>query len=148
MDIILIPVSILAFIDQITKWLAKAKLTQTNYIAIIEEKLELMPVFNTGFAFGFKDHLPSYMLIVITLITLVVLYAVYKHDSKNKVNKIAFVFLFAGGIGNGFDRIVFQKVTDFIMINRFMAFNLADLYMLIGLMILINQYIEEQIVSY
>lgn len=49
------------------------------------------------------------------------------------MEKVGLVILYAGGVGNGIDRIFRGKVTDFIHLRRLkIVINLADLYLIIG----------------
>ena len=54
------------------------------------------------------------------------------------MEKLGLIILYAGGIGNGIDRIFRGKVTDFIHLKRLkIIVNFADLYLVIGSAILI-----------
>jgi len=51
----------------------------------------------------------------------------------------AFAFLFAGGVSNLLDRILFGCVRDFTLVSWFPAFNFADVFLTIGsILLLIN----------
>ena len=51
--------------------------------------------------------------------------------------KIAFIFIFAGGFGNLLDRLLLGYVLDFISFGHIPVFNLADLFINIGIGLLI-----------
>ncbi len=54
------------------------------------------------------------------------------------MEKTGLIILYAGGVGNGIDRIFRGKVTDFIHLRRLkIVVNLADLYLIIGSAIMI-----------
>ncbi len=54
------------------------------------------------------------------------------------MEKVGLIILYAGGVGNGIDRIFRGKVTDFILLPRLkIVVNLADLYLIIGSAIMI-----------
>ena len=58
------------------------------------------------------------------------------NEKKNKYQKLVYVFILAGGVGNLLDRLLYGYVVDFIDItfNPY-VFNLADSYVTIGLLI-------------
>jgi len=66
-------------------------------------------------------------------------FLVYFFDSEfGTIEKVGLMVLYAGGVGNGIDRIFRGKVTDFIHLRRLkIVINLADLYLVIGGAILI-----------
>jgi signal peptidase II len=62
--------------------------------------------------------------------------------SKNKQDKIlswGFVFLFSGAVANLLDRVVLGYVRDFIDLGLGFTFNLADVFVMIGLIIILFQ---------
>lgn len=90
--------------------------------------------FNQGIAFGF---LPSNLWIMInTIILLVILFFLLKMINKNQDIKHLILFL-AGGTSNLLDRILRGKVIDFIDLTIFPVFNLADIYIIFGVLALI-----------
>ena len=87
--------------------------------------LNLNLIWNDGIAFGlfsFNDKIYYNILtIIIILITLIILWMITK---TAKFEKIAFIMIFGGSIGNIFDRLYYSSVPDFIdfHINNFNQF--------------------------
>ena len=104
--------------------------------------LNLNLIWNDGIAFGlfsFNDKIYYNILtIIIILITLIILWMITK---TAKFEKIAFIMIFGGSIGNIFDRLYYSSVPDFIdfHINNFhwFIFNVADIFITLGVMLLI-----------
>ncbi len=104
--------------------------------------LNLNLIWNDGIAFGlfsFNDKIYYNILtIIIILITLIILWMITK---TTKFEKIAFIMIFGGSIGNIFDRLYYSSVPDFIdfHINNFhwFIFNVADIFITIGVLLLI-----------
>ena len=104
--------------------------------------LNLNLIWNDGIAFGlfsFNDKIYYNILtIIIILITLIILWMITK---TAKFEKIAFIMIFGGSIGNIFDRLYYSSVPDFIdfHINNFhwFIFNVADIFITIGVLLLI-----------
>ena len=99
-------------------------------------------VWNDGIAFGLfsfdqKIYYNS-LTIIIILITLIILWMIIKTKG---LEKLAFMMIFGGSIGNIFDRIYYSSVPDFIdiHINNFhwFIFNAADIFISLGVILLI-----------
>ena len=99
-------------------------------------------IWNEGIAFGllsFDQKLYYNLLtVVILIITAIILWMV----SRSKgMEKIAFLIVLGGSLGNIFDRVLYKSVPDFIdfHINNFhwFIFNVADIFITLGVILLI-----------
>ncbi len=130
---------ILILTDRITKVLATKFINYLEVIDIIKNKFYLTYVTNTGSAFSLFEG-KRWLLIIISLIVLYFLISYYKKLDE-KASKISIILIISGLIGNLIDRVVFGKVIDFIGIvifkYYFPIFNLADTYVVFGVIILI-----------
>ena len=104
--------------------------------------LNINLIWNEGIAFGLLsfDHKLYYNLltVVILIITAIILWMV----SRSKgMEKIAFLIVLGGSLGNIFDRVLYKSVPDFIdfHINNFhwFIFNVADIFITLGVILLI-----------
>lgn len=89
---------------------------------------------NFGAAFGLLEGLNWLFIIVSFLVVSIIIYY------KNKVNKKAYyglIFLMAGTIGNLIDRLALGYVRDFIQIWIYPSFNLADIFNVIGVVLIL-----------
>lgn len=118
-------------LDLVTKVSAQNYLANKKTIELIPKILELVYIENSGFAFSLGSNL-SYLLIIIYLIALGVLVVVYR-KLDTKTEKLLILLVSAGVLGNGVDRAFDGKVIDFISLNHFAVFNLADIYITISL---------------
>ena len=99
-------------------------------------------IWNDGIAFGLFsfDQKTYYNLItfIIIMITIVIFVMIIK---TQKIEKLGFMMIFGGSLGNIFDRIYYSSVPDFIdiHINNFhwFIFNVADIFITLGVIILI-----------
>jgi signal peptidase II len=66
-------------------------------------------------------------------------------QSKKYSEKIVYTFIFSGAISNIIDRVVHGCVIDFIDIKIWPVFNLADIYITIGISLLVLIYIKYKI---
>ena len=115
---------------------------ESNVDIYINSYLNFYLIWNKGIAFGlfsFEDTL-IYQLIslVIFAICIVLTFMIIKSDG---LKKYALISILGGATGNLFDRIYYSAVPDFIdfHINGFhwFIFNLADIFITIGIMCLI-----------
>ncbi len=78
------------------------------------------------------------MTAVIILITLIIFWMITK---TKEIEKLGFMMIFGGSLGNIFDRLYYNSVPDFIdiHINNFhwFIFNGADIFISIGVILLI-----------
>lgn len=99
-------------------------------------------LWNNGIAFGLLSFKQSFyyniVTLVIILVTMVVMW--FAHISKG-LEKISFLFIIGGSFGNIFDRFYYSSVIDFIDISyknfHWFIFNLADMFITLGILILI-----------
>ncbi len=101
-------------------------------------------IWNDGIAFGLfsfeKMIYYNFMTILIILITLVILWMIIKTE---KIEKLGFMMIFGGSIGNIFDRLYYSSVPDFIDIHfnnfHWFIFNVADIFISLGVILLISK---------
>ena len=99
-------------------------------------------IWNNGIAFGLfsfeqEFYYNLFTLLIIT-ITAIIIWLSYKTDG---LEKISYLLIIGGSLGNIFDRIFYSSVPDFIdiSINNFhwFIFNVADIFISIGVILLI-----------
>ena len=99
-------------------------------------------IWNDGIAFGLfsfeKKIYYNFLTILIVLITLIILWMITRTE---KIEKLAFMMVFGGSIGNIFDRLYYSSVPDFIDIHfnnfHWFIFNVADIFITVGVLLLI-----------
>jgi signal peptidase II len=129
--------------DQASKGLAKEYLRNRPARAFIHNTFRLEYVENTGAAMSMGDNLsPRTSLWLLGILPLTVLltlfgYMILHARSIRQPRLMAFTLIFAGGMGNIIDRLLFDRhVTDFMNIGilslRSGIFNFADLWITAG----------------
>ena len=131
--------AVLLFLDRITKIWANQWLINEGSIEFIKGFLGFTYVENRGVAFGMlADKL--YIMLPVTIIVAVILIAVYmKNRGESKLFDISLLLVITGAIGNIADKIIRGFVVDFIEFKfmDFPVFNLADIYVCVGAMLLV-----------
>ncbi len=122
---ILIIVSVVLFLDQLTKFLAVRFLQLNTPVALIKNFLYLTLVHNRGAAFGmFRNQLLIFVLISVFAIALIFYHL--KNKKNSVLSGISLSLIAAGAIGNLIDRLRFGFVIDFLDLRVWPVFNLAD----------------------
>ena len=135
----------LLFFDLVSKF--ALNYFEPSSMTLVPGILDYILIKNTGIALSLLSSdsvaLKSLLLIII-FFALLFLFNEYKKSVSNR-KKIGFLFILSGGLGNFIERIFFGSVTDFLHL-RFLdtslfVFNLADLIITIGAIILIFEWI-------
>ena len=136
---------ILVGADQLSKYLIDSNMLEGETIPIINEFFHITYVKNRGIAFGmFQGKLD---IISIATVIAIVAIAYYLYKEKNKlslVEKMGFIYILAGAIGNMIDRAFRGFVVDMVDFRGIWSyvFNLADVWINIGVIfILLDQLI-------
>ena len=106
------------------------------------EFLNIYLIWNEGIAFGLMDFGNDYVYNITTILIVLVSAVVFYFSIKNKdISGYLFAIIFAGSIGNLFDRLRYSGVPDFIDFHignyHWFIFNVADIAISIGVICLI-----------
>jgi signal peptidase II len=129
--------SLLIFIDLYTKKIAVQALALGKEIQVLPGFLRLIYVENRGAAFGILEKYPLIMIIVGIAVAWYILYYVHAELCKSRIQYWGLIFLFAGTVGNLLNRIFLGYVIDFLDLPNFPTFNFADIFINIGVGLLI-----------
>ena len=135
----LVLISFFCIIDQISKIYINLNfdklLNRDLYILTIEY------VRNYGAAFSLFSGSRLFLSFISLISSVILTYFIFINENK-LINKYGLSFILAGSIGNGIDRILNGYVIDFIKIKLidFPVFNIADIVINIGVLILIISY--------
>ena len=99
-------------------------------------------VWNNGIAFGLfsfeQDFYYNLISLIIISVTLIIIWLAYRAQG---LEKIGYLMITGGSLGNIFDRMYYSSVIDFIdiSINNFhwFIFNVADIFISLGVILLI-----------
>jgi signal peptidase II len=122
--------------DQLTKELVTRRLGLGEEADVIGP-LSIHHVQNTGIAFGL---FPSATALVTAFTALAVAWMLYffaRSGSRHSLLPVALGFLIGGSTSNLLDRLRLGHVTDFLDVRYWPAFNLADSFIVAGVLILL-----------
>jgi len=92
----------------------------------------ITPILNTGISWWISIFHFNILIFIIPLI-LAWVYYMYKH---NEINTLAFILVFSWWTANFIDRLINHWVRDFIDFHFFPIFNVADIFITIGFIII------------
>ena len=141
---------ILIFFDFFSKQLIFNLINLNNFIKITFF-FEITHIHNYGIAFGlFSGIIPSWFFVILGIIITFLVFIIYLKSSKY-IEKYGLILIIAGALSNILDRIYNGYVIDFIYLhyNQFYwpAFNFADIYISIGILLLIFQYFKDWVIK-
>ncbi len=134
----IIVISLVIIIDQCTKYMVRINFEQGETLPIISDILHLTYVRNLGAAFSMFENIKVVTIIIplfILLIAITALFFFYKRISR--FSRVSISLIIAGGMSNLIDRIILGYVTDMIDFRIFPVFNIADISVCVGCMLLI-----------
>ena len=123
-------------LDQVSKALTDGAET----IIIVKDFLYVIGTYNTGAAFSILGEVEWAQTFFIILTVIAVIGAtvyLFLNGKKSLWLDISIVLVLSGAIGNFIDRIVFGYVRDFIYVPFFANFNVADVAITVGAIMLI-----------
>jgi len=126
------------FLDQLTKFLVAKFLTSP--VSVIGDFLVLEKNMNEGIAFGIEINRSVVMILTLVMLFLILKFMKKELNMKKNISKAAAVLVIGGAVGNFIDRLINGSVIDFISIKYWPTFNLADMFIVAGVLIVIIFY--------
>tara|TARA_X000001036_G_C20556898_1_gene756710 strand:+ start:151 stop:669 length:519 start_codon:yes stop_codon:yes gene_type:complete len=134
-------VTLIFFFDRISK-IKIIDLQLNNDRIYINDFINLDLVWNSGIGFGLLSSNSSLVYNSITaLIGIILIVIIVMIVKSNLSEKILYSVILGGALGNFYDRIVYFSVPDFIDLHyerfHWFTFNIADIFITIGILLLI-----------
>ncbi|MBN2057569.1 MAG: signal peptidase II [Candidatus Saganbacteria bacterium] len=131
--------------DQVIKYYVHSLMKLGQTIPLIDGIVKLTYVRNTGAAFSLFIGFSPYLIVVGLLVAVAVIYFHYKAPARNRVLQVGLAFVLGGSLGNLIDRIFRSYVIDYLDITIWPVFNLADIMINVGvIMIAFKLFAEEE----
>ncbi len=134
-------------IDLISKQVITHVISFGESIQVIKNFFYITYVKNNGAAWSIlEDH--RILLLIVPVIALFIINKYMNHEKLSNIESISYGIIMGGIIGNLFDRLCFGYVIDFLDFKLFgynyPVFNLADTFIVIGILILIIDMIRKE----
>ena len=127
-------------LDRVTKSLVAAEIPYGTEVPVIGHLVGITNVRNSGAAFGFAPAL-AWIFLGASVIVAIGLVVYVLRSPSSLWNDTALGLVLGGTLGNGYDRIVFGTVTDFVNVHFWPVFNVADSAISVGVVALIAGYL-------
>ena len=124
-------------LDQLTKSMARLHLMSQS-VDFGWFRFDL--VYNTGAAYGLFSNFTS-VLLWVGIVAIVYIMVSLKSLVSHWMEVVAYGVILAGAFGNTADRLMAGRVTDFINIHIIPVFNLADVFLNIGIGCIVLHYV-------
>lgn len=122
-------------LDQVTKFLVRGDFALYESRPVIENIFHLTYIENPGAAFGMFADKRFFFLIVTSLIIIFIIFFMKQMEKEEPRANIFLAMAVGGAIGNFIDRAMKGTVTDFFDFRIWPVFNIADSFIVVGMII-------------
>lgn len=122
--------AVLVTLDQITKLIFSNRDFFVGW-------LHVHAIQNYGLSFSLNFGVTINLILIVIGLVFLFYYYWSRRTVVSKYQQWAFVFIFGGAVSNVADRIYFGFVRDFLDIGLGFTFNLADIFIMLGLIVLL-----------
>jgi signal peptidase II len=133
-----------AGLDQLLKYLVSTHLSVGQSLPLIGHALKLTYVRNTGAAFSLFVGFSPYLAAVGLIVAVTVIYLHHRSPAKNIILQIGLALVLGGSCGNLLDRVFRSYVIDYLDLAVWPVFNLADVMINAGVVVLAYQLIVKK----
>lgn len=133
---------IVVIVDQVAKALIEANMFSGEHVDVLGP-LGFTLAHNEGVAFGLLAGGGGTALVALTVVALIFVGVLFARDPTRPFMWVAFGLLAGGAIGNLADRVRAGAVTDYVDVFSWPPFNLADVAITLGIVVLALCYVGE-----
>ena len=138
----LIIAALLVIVDQVSKFLVRTTLVLGETMDLVPGVISVTHVQNSGAAFSMFPDATMILLGVSLVVSLLLILAIALRWLRHPFGRFILMLLLAGAVGNLIDRAVFGFVTDMIKVDfipffQFPVFNIADILVVLGGILLV-----------
>ncbi len=127
-------------LDRLTKSLVRANVPFGTEVSVIGHVVGITNVRNSGAAFGVAPAGAGFFLLAAGVVAVGLVVYVARNPGIWQTDAVLGLIL-GGTVGNGYDRIMFGTVTDFVNVHFWPVFNVADSAVSIGVVALLAGYL-------
>ena len=128
-------------LDRLTKWLIETRVSFEDTIKVIPGFFNIVRSENRGVAFGlFNDSTSQWRTLLLVLLSVAAVIGVsivlWRPERLDRLSRSGFALILGGATGNVVDRVLYGRVTDFLLFYirdyQWPAFNVADSAIVVG----------------
>ena len=142
--------AVIAALDQIIKYIVVSSIDYNYEIEVVKNFFYLTNIRNRGAAWGILQNYRIFFIVITTVIVFVMLHFMVKE--KSNYIRVMYAFIIGGAIGNFVDRLFRGYVIDFLDFYigpyHFPTFNVADIFITLGSILLVYEVVCKEKESY
>lgn len=143
----LLTIVVLVTADQFSKFLIVKNFVENEKIVLIKDFFNITYIKNYGAGFSILQNQTIFLVVVTIAAIGFVTYLLIKSKNNEAFNRVCYLLIIGGAIGNLIDRLTLGYVIDFldfyIFGYDFPVFNIADSFLTIGCILLIVSILLE-----
>lgn len=136
-------------LDQVIKFIITNNMALMEEITIIPKFFSIYYLKNIGATFSIMGNRTLFLIMIAIVCLIVLKYYIKSLKQVNTLTIISLGMMIGGIVGNLFDRILYQSVIDYLAFTfgkyNFPVFNLADIGITVGAVLVIINLIKEEI---
>lgn len=140
---------ILIGLDQLSKYLTVQEIALGEVVPVIPDVLSLTYIRNSGAAWSILEDQMIFFYVITVVVVGALIYFLHTEGKKSPIASTGIAFIMGGAIGNFIDRLHLKYVIDMIRLEfvNFPIFNVADMALTIGVIILIGYIVYDELVK-
>lgn len=140
---------ILIGLDQVSKYLTVQEIALGEVVPVIPNVLSLTYIRNSGAAWSILEDQMIFFYVITVVVVGSLIYFLHTEGKRSPIASTGIAFIMGGAIGNFIDRLHLKYVIDMIRLEfiNFPIFNVADMALTIGVIILIGYIVYDELVK-
>lgn len=140
---------ILIGLDQLSKYLTVQEIALGEVVPVIPNVLSLTYIRNSGAAWSILEDQMIFFYVITVVVVGALIYFLHTEGKRSPIASTGIAFIMGGAIGNFIDRLHLKYVIDMIRLEfiNFPIFNVADMALTIGVIILIGHIVYDELVK-
>lgn len=140
---------ILIGLDQLSKYLTVQEIALGEIVHVIPDILSLTYIRNSGAAWSILEDQMIFFYVITVVVVGALIYFLHTEGKRSPIASTGIAFIMGGAIGNFIDRLHLKYVIDMIRLEfiNFPIFNVADMALTIGVIILIGYIVYDELVK-
>lgn len=140
---------ILIGLDQLSKYLTVQEIALGEVVSLVPNVLSLTYIRNSGAAWSILEDQMIFFYVITVVVVGALIYFLHTEGKKSPIASTGITFIMGGAIGNFIDRLHLKYVIDMIRLEfiNFPIFNVADMALTIGVIILIGYIVYDELVK-
>jgi len=130
--------------DQLTKHIVASQLQLDDGVPVFGHVLWIHHVRNSGIAFGLFSQATAVVIVLTGLAVAWMLVFFARSGARHPILPVSLGLVIGGSVSNLLDRVRLGYVTDFLDLRWWPAFNLADSFIVVGVLILLAALVRAE----